>query len=250
MIRAILITQFLTLIGFSALSCVEDNGRETIDTDTEQAAPIEVIDPCRAEQDVEFSPIENFEYGIATQWWVSTDGTGTVNHMVGREPSAEELETGRCGYSKYALHIVAEGLEIFGGAFGLNFYLDPHDMSEWDGISMWNKRTENSGRSLFFGVSDKYTDEYNGKLLFEDNTPYCLEITDDESLKCDRFGAGVGMDTKWRFVKIPFSEMRQRGYGMPAPELDVSAILGFNIGFESGDWDFWIDDVAFYREKQ
>ncbi|MBN2195081.1 MAG: hypothetical protein JW751_19850 [Polyangiaceae bacterium] len=52
----------------------------------------------------------------------------------------------------------------------------------------------------------------------------------------------------WRFVAIRFDEMRQRGYGVPAPYLDVAMLQGLNFGLERGNWDFWVDDVAFFRE--
>jgi hypothetical protein len=284
------------LLLLFAASCVEDKGRPTIGSDTDNSS-IAVIDPCREAEAVEIDYIEKFEFGTATQWWVSYDPTKEtfteidalqcdtvekmakdtcfihtrpedicedasripdnycfVEHWPGREPASTELTSGRCGVSRYALRMVTDNLQIYGGALGLNFYLDPHDESDWDGISLWARREPDTkdhtyGKSLFFGVSDKYTDESNGKLLFENGEPYCLEVTDDDTQKCDRFGAGIGIDTEWRFFKIPFSELKQRGYGRPAPELDVGAILGLNIGFEAGDWDFWIDDVGFYRDN-
>ena len=231
-------------------ACVEHTGRPTsTPEDSDGSTATSTKDPCRIARDLEYFPIQDFEFGIATQWWVSTDETGEINHMAGREPSAEALPDGRCGISRYALHIEAEGLKTYGGALGFNYYLDPHDITEWDGISLWARRGDNSGKSLFVALSDKYTDEVNGKLLFEDGKPYCLETTDDDRLKCDRFGIGIGLDTEWRLFKVPFSVLKQRGYGVIAPELDISGILGLSIGFESGDWNFWIDDVAFYREK-
>ena len=279
------------------VGCVEDNGRvgTNTDTDSEQADAGDasgIVDPCRLAEELEYWKVEDFEFGVATQWWVSYDPTKPnfaepdpeecskmsriaedtcfvisrpqdvcedtdnlpedycfVSHYPGREPAATELEEGRCGTSRYALRVVSENLKIYGGALGLNFWMDPHDVREWDGLSFWARTEEGKGQSLFVGVSEKYTDENNGKILFDDGEPFCLEVTDDDSEKCDRFGVGVGLGTEWRFFTIPFSEMKQRGYGMVAPELDVTAILGLNMGFETGDWDFWIDDVAFYREK-
>ncbi len=287
---------FAGLLWLFSMSCVEDKGRPTIGGDSENV-PNAAIDPCREAEAVEIDYIEKFEFGTATQWWISYDPTKTefteidvsdcdkiaktakttcfihtrpeevceniedipenycfVEHWPGREPASTELTSGRCGISRYALEVKAENLQIYGGALGLNFYMDPHDQSDWDGIALWARREPDTqdhryGKSLFVGVSEKYTDEYNGKLLFDDGEPYCLEVTDDDKEKCDRFGAGIGLGTEWQFFKIPFDELKQRGYGRPAPKLDVSGILGLNIGFEAGDWNFWVDDVGFYREK-
>jgi hypothetical protein len=43
--------------------------------------------------------------------------------------------------------------------------------------------------------------------------------------------------------------MRQRAYGRPSqlarPDVNLS---GIEFGLDRDDWDFWLDDVAFYRE--
>jgi hypothetical protein len=79
----------------------------------------------------------------------------------------------------------------------------------------------------------------------------CYDVPVD-SQKCDRFGAGIGLEKQWRFVKIPFSAMRQRGYGLksPAGRLLVEQLLGFGIYMDIGNWDFWIEKVAFYTDAQ
>jgi hypothetical protein len=71
-----------------------------------------------------------------------------------------------------------------------------------------------------------------------------------DSQKCDRYGAGIGLENRWRFVKIPFAAMQQRGYGIksPAGRLMVEALLGFGIYMDIGNWDFWIDQVAYYKD--
>jgi hypothetical protein len=67
--------------------------------------------------------------------------------------------------------------------------------------------------------------------------------------QCDKFGAGVGISTDWRFFKVPFSRMRQRAYGRPSllPGPD-SKIIGIEFSLDGENWDFWIDDLALYRE--
>jgi hypothetical protein len=77
----------------------------------------------------------------------------------------------------------------------------------------------------------------------------CYDVNVD-AMKCDRFGAGVGLEPEWRFVKIPFDSMRQRGYGVksPAGRLLKEELLAFGIYMDIGNWDFWIDQIAFYKD--
>ena len=96
-------------------------------------------------------------------------------------------------------------------------------------------------------LADKYTDEENGRLQFADHQPFCLEESADASQKCDRFTAGIGLEENWRFYAIPFERFRQRGIGRSTPGLDRPALVGLELSFATGDWDFWVDDVAFYR---
>jgi hypothetical protein len=44
--------------------------------------------------------------------------------------------------------------------------------------------------------------------------------------------------------------MRQQGWGRRAEYFDLTAIMSFSIFYPQGPWDFWIDDLAFYRRTQ
>ena len=61
--------------------------------------------------------------------------------------------------------------------------------------------------------------------------------------------AEIELGAEWRFFEIPFAGMKQRGFGRKVTKPDVKGILGVSIGFGTGSWDFWVDDVAFYRER-
>ncbi len=206
-------------------------------------------DPCRRVDANEYYLVEDFELGIGRSWWVSGDGTGTWGELPGREPAAAEIPGGRCGVSRYALRLTAAGLERFGGAFGRNFYPEPFDASGWDGLSFWAKRgKETVNRRLFVSVGEPHTDQSNGVRLR--GASFCEEAPEAPERKCDRFGATVNLETEWRFFTIPFEAMRQRGFGRKAPRLDRRAVIGINIEIGTGDWDLWIDDMAFFREKR
>ena len=231
-----------TVLSLTACDIPED-GRPVYDSRVVE----QKLDPCREAQQLVHLPITDFELGIASTWWLSGDGTGTITPMPGREPEATLMEEGRCGISKYALKITSTGTEIYGGGMGFNFQ-SPVDASEYDGIALWARRGENSKSGLFVGVSDPNTDEYNGARYSETGVPACLEEAEDDAQKCDRFGVGIGMETEWRFIKLPFTDFRQRGYGMEVQSLDITRLYGLNIGFETGDFEIWLDDISFYKE--
>lgn len=55
----------------------------------------------------------------------------------------------------------------------------------------------------------------------------------------------VGPD--WQLFALPFSELRQAGWGRSSPALDVAALRSLTLLFPEGVWDIWIDDIAYYR---
>jgi hypothetical protein len=153
---------------------------------------------------------------------------------------------GRCS-SQYALHMTVGPYDTvpfkfnqsWGGVIGLQ---GTRDASEWDGISFWARVGPGSRTPLHLEVSDPYTDS-------KADPPRCDSITelDDTALGCDKFGADVLMGDTWRFFAIPFGEMRQGGWGVSAPYLDIAHLLSIGFAYDVGVWDFWIDDIAFYR---
>lgn len=241
---SVLLYSVLSAILLTAVACqVEDADR----SESAFGEPFVLEDECRTTDDYEFRSIEDFELGIGRLWWVSSDNSGEIYPLPGREPEAVPIEGGLCGTSRYALHLKASGLNIYGGGLGINFFPSAVDASRWDGISFWARRGAESSRTLFVALSEKHTDEENGQTLQDDGHSYCRELPEDETEKCDRFGTGVGLGTQWRFFTLPFEQMKQRGFGTEAPFLDLENLIGLNISFETGDWDIWIDEVSFYR---
>jgi hypothetical protein len=144
--------------------------------------------------------------------------------------------TGRLGWGA--------GLEV---AFAANV-----DATAWDGLSFWIRRASTVGQAtLLFTVSDHYTVGGNDPLT---NRPlYCdIAATAPDSQKCDAFGTAVTMTDEWVFVMAPFSFLRQKGFGAPSPigRIDPAQIRRLQVLLTAGDWDFWIDDISFYRESE
>ncbi|MGC4064502.1 MAG: hypothetical protein QM784_07635 [Polyangiaceae bacterium] len=158
----------------------------------------------------------------------------------------------------------AEGLYVWGAQFASDYSnsgAKHYDASEYDGVSFWARAANNKvGRSLYFALEDKYTKENGFALLDDDGKPildpntgkqayFCFDSKVDVE-KCDRFGTGVGLETEWRFYKIPFASVAQRGFGAKSERLLTEELLGMSFYMDIGDWDFWIDQISFYKEKE
>jgi hypothetical protein len=189
----------------------------------------------------------------------------------------------RCGVSTRALRYQAEGICQWAS---ISANLDTmNDASEWEGIALWVRRTpepevaEPVGRGIRVGIRDLFTVEstgadqkYCGSAATEENpeanreTPAADRSTcppsapcptlaevgaeDPEKLCCDPFGLSVGLTEDWHLWAVPFAEMQQGGYGRLRPEgLQTSRLVRLELALGPGNYDFWIDDVAFYRRR-
>ncbi|HEY2409192.1 MAG TPA: hypothetical protein VGI10_24475 [Polyangiaceae bacterium] len=168
-------------------------------------------------------------------------------------PQTESLE--RCGQTSTASHVQGRNLAIcysprshkpgWGGNLRITF---AYDASDWDGVSFWAKTGDGpTGTGLLPHILDPYT---NGTAM-----PLCSTAaieTEPDQAKCDPFGLSAVITDNWRFYQMPFDEVRQKGFGQasPLPYVDRSQIRAVEFTFNAGDWDFWIDDVAFYRDKR
>jgi hypothetical protein len=170
-------------------------------------------------------------------------------------------DPGRCG-SRYALRIQAgpyyevrfEVNEGWGGVIGRQWQ---RDASDWDGISFWGRIswTESgpAGRNTIrLQVSDELTDQdWVEDHPEADGEPRCeTDVSRDmPEVGCDKWGAFAGMERTWRFFALPFSEMRQAGWGRSEDHLRVWALKSLGFEYDIGLWDFWIDDIALYRRR-
>lgn len=197
---------------------------------------------CSADDDLTFEVLQDFEKGVATDFYTNADGTegSEVSPSPGSSsPAAADIDGGRCGTSSRAFRMTGEDLRIWGMVFGWNFRDGARDLSDWEGISFWARRgSADTGRSLFFSVFDPNTENSGGLCDSES------EVLEE---KCDAYGTGIGLDEEWRFFAIPFAALRQRGFGVATEALSTDEIIGLNWAADRGDWDVWVDDVALYR---
>jgi hypothetical protein len=66
----------------------------------------------------------------------------------------------------------------------------------------------------------------------------------------DPWFSPVRLSENWQFFRVPFTELRQEGYGKEFPAIDLSAITMVRFTWTVGWVDYWIDDVRFYRRQR
>jgi hypothetical protein len=93
----------------------------------------------------------------------------------------------------------------------------------------------------------KLVSDLEDSFCYDPNDP--LHPPPDGPQRCgDGWAKGVALTADWQFFKIPFTELRQEGYGKPFPNLDLSAITLVRFTWTQGWVDVWLDDVRFYRQ--
>lgn len=67
----------------------------------------------------------------------------------------------------------------------------------------------------------------------------------------DGFVSNISLSTDWQFYKLPFKSFQQVGFGKKAPPTDIPQKTLYSIAFlfSVGYTDFFVDNVAFYRNK-
>jgi hypothetical protein len=86
----------------------------------------------------------------------------------------------------------------------------------------------------------------SGEYCFDPKTP--PPSRDDRCL--DGWQGNVELTLDWHFYILPFSELRQGGYGKRAPYFNLKAIDTVAFTFIVGWADVYIDNVSLYRHKK
>jgi hypothetical protein len=265
--------EWLILLTGAAL-CGACGGETDTGASSEQEQP---YNQCEDAAAIDKVLIGEFETPMAMGWSFNGDMSPApvLSPVAGGNPPTTAIDVERCGPGGSALHVTASNITSYGPSISFNNWpvLDPantggyFDASSYTGVSFWVRRGQNSGTTLFASVADRSTDPMAGSLFTGAERDallptgnYCGDNAIDVSMppdnivdplqsQCDRFGAGIGLGTEWRFYKVPFNKMRQRAYGRPAldPQPDPR-ILRIEFGLDGEVWDLWLDDVAFYKE--
>ena len=137
--------------------------------------------------------------------------------------------------SMRALHVTGYGYKTWGAYVGASFVgVDPkeaaYDVSSHQGIQFFAKL----GRSQVFpGVRVTLRDY--------DTFVGCSDCGDN-------FGLDITLTTDFELIQVPFSSMKQRGWGKPqVASFDATKAYGVVFSWDANDsFDVWIDDLSFY----
>jgi len=204
----------------------------------------------------------------------------TCNLSTGSPWVGLEVPGGRCGVPTHAYHLEATGMGVCFNdttgrrGWGSNFLIDfagstnpggvEIDASDWEGIAFWARVGDgpsNTAISIVVGDAETSGGDYESlspggwsqcvtaDCLNDPETGLC--VTAPDTTKCDPFGAVVSLAPDWAFYAIPFAELKQKGYGQPAPggAINPSRLSRIQISTSTGDWDFFVDDLSLYRSR-
>ncbi len=183
--------------------------------------------------------------GRGGSWFLYSDGTGMQTPIkVVNTPLAAEAG-GACG-SAYAFHTTGTGFTTWGAGLGTDFAPKtamaraPYDLSPYSGIAFRAKAAATT--PLRVSISDTNTAPEGAK---------CVDTTDATNVaRCgDYFGSEVTLSPEFKDFVIKFSDMKQRGFGLPiATGLEKTKAFTVRMQVKGtaqapAIFDLWLDDV-------
>jgi hypothetical protein len=106
-----------------------------------------------------------------------------------------------------------------------------------------NPTTPGTAQCLSYNLTNDLEDYF----CYDPNNP--ASFPPDNPERCgDGWAKGVTLTNDWQFYKIPFTDLRQEGYGKEFQYLDLSKITLVRFTWMQGWVDVWLDDVRFYRQ--
>jgi endoglucanase len=161
----------------------------------------------------------------STVWPLPGDSGGTFTMVEGGHDS------------KYAAEMKGHlaGKSIVYAAMGLNFMdpKEPYNASTYEGITFYAKRAANTIGKLNIKMPDGNTDP-DGQI--------CSACFND-------YGYAINVGEQWQRYVLPFNDLKQEpDWGAPRkPHIDRKKVyaIHFEAKVPSGEYDFFIDDIAF-----
>jgi hypothetical protein len=198
--------------------------------------------------------ISDFETGKAEvaatagrdgSWFLYNDGTGTQMPVkIPNTPLAAEVG-GACS-SAYAFHTTGTGFNVWGAGIGTDFAPKSgeartlYDLSAYSGIALRAKAAATT--PVRVSISDINTAPEG--LVCEDTTD------NTNPARCgDYFGAEVTVGAEFADFTIKFSDMKQRGWGLPvAAGFDKAKAYTLRLQVKGSaqapaNFDLWLDDI-------
>lgn len=216
---------------------------------------------CTAASALTTMPISDFETGKG--WFLFAnpdDKAGSTMPAAGDNISAAEImcpTSGRCG-SSFAQHVSGSGFTSYGPSLSQDFlYKDgmtmkvvgmPIDASAYAGVMFWARKGDSAGAAptLRLIVNDVTTHELGGVC-----DPAAAPGSGGAmSEACwDGWMTERALPSTWTLVKVPFTVMKQGGFGMKGEGIQTDKLYGLTFQMPNmAAFDFWIDDVSFYKE--
>ena len=166
--------------------------------------------------------IADFET-VALSGWYDYGASGALNLLELGSPGA--VGTAHAG------HLAAAGLSSFGG--GIGFQTLCWDTSVFDGIAFWAKGMAGSDNRFQFQVAIPATHSVA-------NGGDCVSNCFDHPSK------QLVFTTNWVQYVVPFSDLKQAGWGAPASYAGIIMALNW-VSVDASTVDFWVDEVALYK---
>lgn len=179
------------------------------------------------------------QQGRSGAWYAANDGLGMQTPRSDQPLVPTALPSPR-GASTRAIHTFGGPFTMWGALIGTSLASDgdrglEYDLSGYQGMRLWvrsGSTSPSSAKSVRLNLPTPGTNAGSGA---------CTVCN-------DHFGFDVPLTAQWELVDVPFSSLKQHGYGRPAlakPELAhvTSLQLGFgaNVAF-----DLWVDDIELY----
>jgi hypothetical protein len=173
-------------------------------------------------------------------WYLFDDGT---TGKTGPDPLAcSDVEDAPESLGDFALHITASGFTDWGSGLGADFRAGKkvYDASKYTGIRFWARVGEGKNTRHRLQLVDGTTDKLGGKCNAAANAP--------DGEKCeDHFGINLVFTSTWTEYTVPFADLSQIGWGLPADALDTATLYGLQVTAKAKlDVDLWLDQIEFF----
>jgi hypothetical protein len=179
-------------------------------------------------------------YGV---WYAFNDGTGTqwpAPSSPGIPIEDEELESKREASAR-AMHTYGSGFSSWGAGIGLDFAFDgatysTHAAGHYDGIVFYARSSAPLEIDVRISSQQTALAQYGGTCEREPCAPHSRRFA---------------VEQEWGAYRVTFNDI-PRGFSSVHPADFMRGAL-LNLQFMPADavspFDFWIDDVAFYRDR-
>jgi hypothetical protein len=187
--------------------------------------------------------------GRSGSWFLFNDGTGTQTPMkVANTPLP--AEAGGACQSAFGFHTTGQNFTVWGFGLGTDLAAKTgtarttYDLSPYTGLALRAKADKPA--SLRLSISDVGTTPEGAQ---------CTDTTDKTNpARCgDYFGKEFSLTSEWQDLQMPWSEMTQRGWGLPiAAGFGAAHAYTFRLQVKGtaaapANFDLWLDDVRLVK---